>query len=137
MPSLVREAFTSLPPVSLITVSDRAMRGRAASTSASHSSSDSRPPKTTTRGLCMVSSTFTSRSCAHSVLGDPASAGSGTRTGGGRPWATGSAGAWLPRKDCSVWVSASSATSSSQPLLRMAASTASGRQPAWACSMIH
>jgi hypothetical protein len=53
MPSLVRASLTSLAPVSSLTVSERARRWRASSTISSHSSCDSRPPNTTTRGLRM------------------------------------------------------------------------------------
>ena len=81
MPSLVRAGLTSLPPLSMTTVSERARRGAAAATSASHSASLSSPPSTTMRGCCSVSNTVTRRSPAHSWLGDPASAGSGKATG--------------------------------------------------------
>ena len=137
MPWLVRDGFTSLPPVSTTTVSERLSRGAASATIASHSSGDSRPPNTTTRGLRIVISTDTSRSPAHTRLGAPASAGSGTRTAGGSVWAC----TWpvdrASTRGCKVCSSDLSATASSQPLARMEAKTSSGRQPALACSMIH
>jgi len=135
MPRLVRASLTSLAPVSVLTVSERARRGRASSISWSHSSSDSRPPKTMTRGLFISASTRTSRSPAQSVAGraDRPRSGSGTGTGGG-------SSAWRARssrKPRSVSSSALTATSSRQPLASIDFRTASGCAPAVACSMIH
>ena len=50
MPSLVRAALTSLAPVAVSTVSERARRVRASAISSAHSSAESRSAKTTTRG---------------------------------------------------------------------------------------
>ena len=57
MPSLVRAALTSLAPVGVSTVSERARRARASAISSSHSSAESRSPKTTTRGLRIAMTT--------------------------------------------------------------------------------
>jgi hypothetical protein len=87
MPLLVRSALPSSPPVLVATVAERASPRLATAISASHSSSESRPPNTTTRG------------CVHDLLdcnlairrhrgrgADSSSAGSGTGTDGGSPW---------------------------------------------------
>ena len=132
MPSLVRSSFTSSPPVWVATVSERAMRGRAAAIRASHSSGERKLPNTTTRGLASCISTCTWRSPAFSRAGESPSKGSGTGTALGSPFCTASSF----RCSCSVVSMASAATSSSQPASRMDCSTTGAEKPAWACSMI-
>ncbi len=83
MPSLVRAAFTSLPPVWLSTVSERVSRGRANAISASHSASVSRLPNTSTRGSFMLVSTRTGWPSPITSTGEPVSTGSGTALAGG------------------------------------------------------
>ena len=139
MPRLVRATFTSLPPVMLSTVSERAMRGPASEMISSHSSSESKPPNTITRGCFMFISTVTSRSSTRILLGDSVTGASGTGTGCGS-WLAGAAAwvfstcsvRWLRSVSSSAWM----ATSSCQPLDFIASSTVSGATPACACAMI-
>ena len=133
MPWLVRSSLTSSPPVLVATVSERLMRGLASAISASHSSSDSRPPNTTTRGSAITPSTATWRSPPSRYRGESPTAGSGTFTAGGRPCATACWFRW-PRRVLSM---ASMATSSSQPEAFIDCSTLSALWPACAWSTIH
>ena len=133
MPSLVRTALISSPPVLACTVRDRAMRGRALATSSAHSSSLSKLPRTTMRGLRRVCSTCTCRSPASRYSGESCKSASGTRRGSGK----------LRSSDCaarcsfSVTSMACTATSSLQPDFCMACTMLCGEQPASAWLVIH
>ena len=113
---------------------ERAIRGRASAISSSHSSSDSRPPKTTTRGLRMrhqhlhaaVAGVQPEPATRAGRLGHRHRRRASPRLGAGRPGS--------PAASASI---AAMATSSFQPLARIASSTASGLWPAWAWAMIH
>jgi len=132
MPSLVRSALTSSPPVAVATVSERAMRGRAASISAAHSSGESRLPSSTTRGCARAMSTSTVRSPASMRAGAPCSAGSGRAVVGPGP-----GGAVVAVLACSVSSAAWRATSASQPAWHMASTRAGRSSPSAARSAIH
>ena len=146
MPLLVRSGLSSSPPVWVCTVSERAMRGRAAAIRASHSSSLSTPPSTTTLGCVRVASTSTVRSPALTWRGDWLRSRSGTFT----PFATrappcsttcaasgttgaGGFGCCAGRVFIRAWL----ATSRAHPADTMAARIESWECPAAACSRIH
>ena len=134
MPSLVRAACTSLPPVSFFTVSERARRGCASFIRPSHSASLSSLPKTTTRGSRKLPTHSTRWPSAINKLDWPSKAGSGkARAGAQAAWASAGCAATGGRSTAS---SAVRAAFSCQPLATMAASTSSGRQPARAWAAI-
>ena len=131
MPSLVRAACTSLPPVAVSTVSERTSRGVACAIRPSHSCAVSRSAKITTRGRRSDITTLTGCPSTTMTLAPSSICGAGTLE---PPPGTASRRlARWPRRVCSI---ASSATSSCQPLATMALTTSSGRQPASAWAMI-
>ncbi|MDT4861536.1 hypothetical protein FQZ97_961440 [compost metagenome] len=144
MPLLVRSGLSSSPPVWVCTVRERARRGRAASMSASHSSSLNSPPSTTTRGSDSVASPRTWRSPAsrRNSEGDSLISGRRAATAWDRAGTTaGTTPAPRPSprcRRCSRKLSSSAAAASScrQPTFTMASSTDSGEKPATVCSTI-
>ena len=132
MPSLVRSALTSSPPVAVATVSERAMRGRAASISAVHSSGESRLPSSTTRGCARAMSTSTVQSPTSMRVGAPCSAGAGRFVAG---VASGEAAVAVSEGKASS--AAWRATWASQPAWHMASTRAGKSSPSAARSAIH
>src|SRR5664280_688790 len=130
MPSLVRASFTSLAPVLVSTVSERARRVRARAISSAHSSSASSEPKTTIRGWLSAMRTATSWPSTRTRGAAALMRWPGIGLGGSAFLAT------RVSRSLIVVSRAARATFSSQPLAFIASSTTSGECPAAAWATI-